>query len=118
MVAASAFDGIMVMAHAIKEAGTKPDKIISAIANIHNFQDAVTGPLLSFNKQGVVTRYIAVQIVKNEAFTRLAVVKDLYRGCGVKQKIDSAARCVIFSFVRQKTGPKQKLKGSSIGFIF
>ena len=76
MVAASAFDGIMVMAHAIEKAGTNPDKIVQAIKDIKDFQNAVTGPLLSFNAQGVVTRYIAVQVVKNMAFTRLAVVKD------------------------------------------
>ena len=76
MVAASAFDGIMVMAHAVKMAGTQPDKIVEAISNIKNFQEAVTGPLLSFNKEGVVTRFIAVQIVKDQAFTRLAVVDD------------------------------------------
>jgi ABC-type branched-subunit amino acid transport system substrate-binding protein len=76
MVAASAFDGIMVMAHAIKTAGTDPDKIVNAISKIKDFKDAVTGPLVSFDDQGVVTRYIAVQVVKNQAFTRLAVCKD------------------------------------------
>ena len=76
MVAASAFDGMMVMAHAIKTAGTDPDKIAAAISGIKDFKDAVTGPLVSFNGQGVVTRYIAAQIVKNQAFTRLAVCKD------------------------------------------
>ena len=76
MVAASAFDGIMVLAHAIKQAGTRPDKIAAAISGIKNFKDAITGPLLSFNDQGVVSRYIAVQIVKNQAFTRLTVCSD------------------------------------------
>ena len=76
MVAASAFDGMLVMAHAIKEAGTDPDKIADAILNLKNFEEAATGPLLSFDGQGVVTRYIPVQVVKDQAFTTLVVCKD------------------------------------------
>ena len=77
MVAASAFDGMLVMAHAIKTAGTKPEDIAKAIGAIKNFENAATGPLLGFNDQGVVTRYIPVQIVKDQAFTSLTVCKDL-----------------------------------------
>ena len=77
MVAASAFDGMLVMTQAIKTAGTKPDKIAKAIMALKDYKDVATGPLLSFNSQGVVTRYIPVQIVKNEAFTSLIVCKDL-----------------------------------------
>ncbi len=76
MVAASAFDGIMVLAHAIKVAGTQADKIVEAIFAIKDFESAVTGPLLSFDKQGVVSRPIAVQIVKDQAFKRLTVCSD------------------------------------------
>lgn len=76
MVAASAFDGMMVMAHAIKTAGTKADDIAKAIGEIKNFEAVATGPLLSFDAQGVVTRFIPVQIVKDQAFTSLTVCKD------------------------------------------
>ncbi len=76
MVAASAFDGIMVMASAIREAGTDPEKIAAAIMGMKDFEQAATGPLLSFNEQGVVTRHIPVQIVKNQAFTSLTVCTD------------------------------------------
>ncbi len=76
MVAASAFDGMMVMASAIKTAGTDPDKIVDTIKAMKDFQDVATGPLLSFNEQRVVTRCIPVQIVKDQAFTTLTVCKD------------------------------------------
>ena len=76
MVCASAFDGMMVMAHAIKKAGTDADKIAAAISKIKNFEDAATGPLKSFDGQGRVSRPIPVQIAKNRSWQRLYVSDD------------------------------------------
>jgi branched-chain amino acid transport system substrate-binding protein len=76
MVAASAFDGILIMAQAIKAAGTDPDKIAEAISKLKDYSDIATGPLLAFDSQRVASRYIPVQIVKDQAFTSLTVVKD------------------------------------------
>jgi branched-chain amino acid transport system substrate-binding protein len=77
MVAASAFDGIKLMAAAIKEVGTNNDKIISFLAGVKDYEDAATGPLFSFDSQGRVTRAIPAQIVKNKAFTSFYVSEDL-----------------------------------------
>lgn len=76
MVAASAFDGINVMAHAIEKGGNDPDKIAAAISQIKNFENAATGPLYGFDEQGRVSRPIPVQVVKNGAWKQLYVCDD------------------------------------------
>ncbi|MEW6266713.1 MAG: ABC transporter substrate-binding protein [Thermodesulfobacteriota bacterium] len=76
MVAASAFDGIMVMTHAFRSVGTDPDKVASNISQLKNFEDVATGPLLFFDNDRRVLRPIPVQIVKNKAFTSFYLCED------------------------------------------
>ena len=76
MVAASAFDGIMLMADAIKNAGTDPDKIVAWLSGIKDYQGVATGPFYKFDAQGRVIRPIPAQIVKDMAFTSFYVCDD------------------------------------------
>jgi len=77
MVAASAYDGLLVMAYAIGKGGTNPDNIASSISKISNFEDAVTGPLYNFDKDGRVTRPIPVQVAKGKKWEPLWVCDEL-----------------------------------------
>jgi branched-chain amino acid transport system substrate-binding protein len=77
MVAASAFDGILVLSHAIGQGGTDPDRIGAAISQIKNFESSVTGPFLFFDKERTVCRPIPVQIVKDKAWKPLWLCTDL-----------------------------------------
>lgn len=76
MVAASAFDGILVLAHAIGQGGTDPDRIAAAISKIKNYESSVTGPFLYFDKERTVCRPIPVQVVKDKAWKFLWLCND------------------------------------------
>jgi branched-chain amino acid transport system substrate-binding protein len=75
-VAAQAFDGVNVIAYGLKKGGSDPDKIVDAISQIKNFEDAATGPIMYFAQNRVAIRPIVVQIVKNQAFTSFYTTTD------------------------------------------
>lgn len=69
MVGASAFDAVMVLAYAIKTAGsTDATAIVNAIANLKNFEDVATGPFWNYTADREVVRPVSSQIVKDGAF--------------------------------------------------
>ncbi len=67
MVGASAFDAVMVAAHALRMVGTDPKAIIDYLSKVENFEDAVTGPILCYQDRRAV-RPIEVQVVQNGMF--------------------------------------------------
>lgn len=78
MVGASAFDAVMVLAHAIEQAGsTDPEAITTAIANIKDFEDVASGPFWRYTESREVVRPISSQIVKDGAFHLYHEFEDL-----------------------------------------
>jgi len=69
MVGASAFDAVMIVAHVLREAGTDPKAFITYLAELKNFEDAATGPILMFQERTAV-RPMQIQIVLNGKFRR------------------------------------------------
>jgi len=75
MVGASSYDAFMIVANAIRKAGTNPKAIRDAIASTKNF-DGLTGLIKHFNKIGEVMKPVQVQVVKNGAFHYYGVISD------------------------------------------
>ena len=76
MVGASTFDAVMVLAYAIEKGGTKADQMTKALANLKDFDKAVTGPFYKFTSGREVMRPVTAQIVKNGAFHFYAEFED------------------------------------------
>lgn len=76
MVGASNYDAFMIIADAIKKAGTTdPKSVRDAIAATKNF-DGVTGVITGFTEIGEVIKPVQVQIVKDGAFRHYGIVDD------------------------------------------
>lgn len=76
MVGASNYDAFMIIADAIRRAGTTdPEQVRDAIAAIRNF-DGVTGIITGFTEIGEVIKPVQVQIVKDGAFRHFGIVDD------------------------------------------
>jgi branched-chain amino acid transport system substrate-binding protein len=65
--AAMSFDGMNILAEALKKVGTNPEKIVAYISQLKNY-DAVSGPFMYFDQERRVVRPIPVMIVKSKAF--------------------------------------------------
>lgn len=76
MVGASSFDAVQVVAYALREAGTDPEAMATAIAGLTDFEDAVTGPFMSYTETRDVLRPITPQIVRDGAFHLYAVFTE------------------------------------------
>ncbi len=76
MVGASTFDAVMVLAYAMRKGGTQPDQIVKALAELRDFEDAVTGPFYRFTEGREVMRPVTAQIVKNGRFRFYAEFDD------------------------------------------
>ncbi len=63
MVGASSYDAFMIVAHAVRKAGTNPKAIRQALADLRDY-DAITGKIRRFNRIGEVTKPVQVQIVR------------------------------------------------------
>jgi branched-chain amino acid transport system substrate-binding protein len=78
MVGASAFDAVMVLAHAIEQAGsTDSEAITQAIANIKDFENVASGPFWRYTESREVVRPISSQIVQDGAFHLYHEFEDL-----------------------------------------
>lgn len=75
MVGASTFDAVMLLAYAL-ERGTEPNQIAQALAELKDFQKAVTGPFEGFTAGREVIRPIGAQMVKDGAFHFFAEFDD------------------------------------------
>jgi branched-chain amino acid transport system substrate-binding protein len=75
MVGASSYDAFMIVAQAIREAGTDPKAIRKEIADLRDY-DAITGKIRRFNRIGEVTKPVQVQIVRGGKFRYYSVVDD------------------------------------------
>lgn len=76
MVGASNYDAFMIIADAIRRAGTTdPEQVRDAIAATRNF-DGVTGIITGFTEIGEVIKPVQVQIVKDGAFHHFGIVDD------------------------------------------
>jgi branched-chain amino acid transport system substrate-binding protein len=76
MVGASNYDAFMIIADAIRRAGTTdPEQVRDAIAATSDF-DGVTGIITGFTDIGEVIKPVQVQIVKDGAFHHFGVVDD------------------------------------------
>jgi branched-chain amino acid transport system substrate-binding protein len=75
MVGASSYDAFMIVAEAIRKAGTNPKAIQAAIAKTKNF-DGLTGLIKHFDKIGEVVKPVQVQVVKKGAFHYFAQISD------------------------------------------
>jgi branched-chain amino acid transport system substrate-binding protein len=70
------YDAFMVIADAIRRAGTTdPEQVRDAIAATRNF-DGVTGIITGFTEIGEVIKPVQVQIVKDGAFHHFGIVDD------------------------------------------
>ncbi len=77
MVGASGYDAFMIIADAVKRAGSlKGDAIREAISQTKDF-NGLTGMIKGFTKDGEVIKEVQVQVVKNGAFHHFGVVGDL-----------------------------------------
>lgn len=76
MVGASSYDAFMIVAYAIREAGTNPNAIRKALAELRDY-DAITGKISRFNAIGEVTKPVQVQVVRGGEFRYYGVVDDL-----------------------------------------
>jgi branched-chain amino acid transport system substrate-binding protein len=76
MVGASSYDAFMIVAYAIREAGTNPNAIRKALAQLRDY-DAITGKISRFNAIGEVTKPVQVQVVRGGKFRYYGVVDDL-----------------------------------------
>ena len=78
MVAASAYDAVVILADAVKRAGSNDaEAIVKALAGMKNLNSAVTGPLFRFDAQGRVIKPVYVQQVKNQQFRGFAIIDDM-----------------------------------------
>jgi branched-chain amino acid transport system substrate-binding protein len=76
MVGASNYDAFMIIADAIRRAGTTdPEQVRDAIAATSDF-DGVTGIITGFTEIGEVIKPVQVQIVKDGAFHHFGIVDD------------------------------------------
>jgi branched-chain amino acid transport system substrate-binding protein len=76
MVGASNYDAFMIIADAIRRAGTTdPEQVRDAIAATRDF-DGVTGIITGFTEIGEVIKPVQVQIVKDGAFHHFGIVDD------------------------------------------
>ncbi len=76
MVGASNYDAFMIIADAIRRAGTTdPEQVRDAIAATSDF-DGVTGIITGFTDIGEVIKPVQVQIVKDGAFHHFGIVDD------------------------------------------
>ena len=76
MVAASAFDAVMIAAKAIEMAGSKdPSRIRDALASISSFENSVTG-FRGFTKDREALRTVTCQIVLGDRFHYFWEIKD------------------------------------------
>ena len=72
MVAASAYDAVLVLAKAIEKAGSiDPDAIVKALRELKDFR-GVTGHILGFTPQGNAIKTMTLQIVKGGKFHHYA----------------------------------------------
>ncbi len=74
MVAASAFDAIMILSKAIEMAGKDKDAIKKALASIKDI-DTVTG-FKHFTSSREAVREVVCQVILNDSFHRLCVIDD------------------------------------------
>ncbi len=76
MVAASAFDAVMVLAKAIEKAGSlDKDKIMSALRDLRDY-DGVAGKILRFTTGGNAVKELTLQIVRNGEFRRYGMITE------------------------------------------
>ncbi|MEM4488951.1 MAG: ABC transporter substrate-binding protein [Desulfurococcaceae archaeon] len=76
MVAASAYDAVMVLARAIEIAqSTDPDAIVSAIENMKNYE-GVTGLILEFTRGHNAVKLLTVQVVREGRFRYFSDIID------------------------------------------
>ncbi|HEX9115116.1 MAG TPA: ABC transporter substrate-binding protein, partial [Anaerolineae bacterium] len=68
MVGASVFDGVQVLAYALKKGGTTTDGIVKALKDMKDFQDAATGPFQGYTAGRELVRPVGSQVVKGGAF--------------------------------------------------
>jgi len=73
MVGASSYDAFMIVAYAIRKAGTNPKAIRKALAELRDY-DAITGNISRFNAIGEVTKPVQVQVVRGGKFRYYGVV--------------------------------------------
>jgi branched-chain amino acid transport system substrate-binding protein len=77
MVAASSFDAVVVLAEAIKRAGsTDPDAIVKALHSIKKMDAVTTGPFMGFTEGGDVIKPVVVQVVKGDNWAPVAIIDD------------------------------------------
>lgn len=77
MVAASSFDAVVVLAEAIKRAGsTDPDAIVKALHSIKKMDAVTTGPFMGFTEGGDVIKPVVVQVVKGDDWAPVAIIDD------------------------------------------
>jgi branched-chain amino acid transport system substrate-binding protein len=69
------FDGMNILADALKKVGTDPQKVVAYISQLKNY-DAVCGPFMYFDQERRVIRPIPVEIVKNKTFTTYYICTD------------------------------------------
>ena len=76
MVAASSFDAVMVLAEAIKKAGSLDKaKIMDALRSLRDY-NGVAGKILYFTGNGNAVKELTLQIIRNGEFHRYAVITD------------------------------------------
>jgi branched-chain amino acid transport system substrate-binding protein len=63
------FDGMNVLAEALRKVGTDAQKIVAYISQLKNYENATCGPFMYFDQERRVVRPIPVEIVKNKTFT-------------------------------------------------
>ncbi len=76
MVAASAFDAVMVLAKAIEKAGSlDKQKIMDALRGLTDY-DGVAGKILRFTPGGNAVKELTLQIVRNGEFRRYGMITE------------------------------------------
>ena len=76
MVAASAFDAVMVLAKAIEKAGSlDKDKIMDALRGLRDY-NGVAGRILYFTENGNAVKVLTLQVIRNGEFHRFAEISD------------------------------------------
>jgi ABC-type branched-subunit amino acid transport system substrate-binding protein len=68
MTGASVFDGVMVLAHAMRTGGVSTEGIADALKNLKDFHEVATGPFYYYTEGREVVRPVGTQIVKDGAF--------------------------------------------------
>jgi len=74
MVGASSYDAFMILAAAIRKAGTDPKAIQKALAETRDY-DGLTGKIRGFI-QGEVVKPVQIQIVQEGRFRRKSIIED------------------------------------------